>query len=822
LSTASAARRDGERVSDGPSRRERLATLVSQLYALVTGGHPRLAVNVARAPWLRDAETHALVPGTYSSEWHRAKIRTKDGVLEDRRFHPALLQAHLNGHYDVAVEAGAFVRALVFDLDLRKLPPTAAAEEVEAEQQRFWASFHALWALLSFGSAKLPILASSPNGGLHIYCPLDRPYPAQLVAAWGRYYVHRAGVKHVEVFPSGRPFRAPCGRGTALLVPRHPDEPNDLQLVACHVEDKEITNRRTGTRHVQRRRLVEPYLQAWLAAFDTTKRSLQAWLPEAPAWGDIWGPHGDRQGEAVSQHKEDFGGRGLPPSGPWISTESLPPSASLPAAEDGRPEQDGFLLRGAAYRRRVAALLHSGITEPGTRHDSVLKLTWYWASLGTPLPQILDNMEAWCRRFAHQCAYIHEHGFEKFVARARYDARSYYKSHCAELVARPQRDAVKLADLAEADRVMVRTAFEPELQDAAVLLLGFLGAHAATDGQVLQPVRLASSRMIGQLGGRRLADADGRQRRLYVVLLERCQELGILTLHRHHRAGSHAREYACWYRFGSGRLPARADTGELLLATRAVQEGTLAATSEGTPLEPARARLIEVSPLVPDRPRAWWRRMFARRWFTPLEFFASDEQRVLPLPRPTPVQNPPELVEGPPATLESLGHRTGVVLDFQYWRCFGSVTTDQAEVAFIHQTDIDHRGFRDLVAGESVEFDLVRTTKGLRATSLRRHDPRPAGASWRVAPPLPRERVAVPAEGPATPSWSANDPRPGSVPPHPAAPAARRHPRDTEDMATLRQRVKEAETQGDAQGAREALGQLLQLARSLVRGVSPS
>ena len=44
----------------------------------------------------------------------------------------------------------------------------------------------------------------------------------------------------------------------------------------------------------------------------------------------------------------------------------------IPAADPG--------VRGRAFKEKVRRLLSEGITEPSTRHDAVLTLSFYWAA----------------------------------------------------------------------------------------------------------------------------------------------------------------------------------------------------------------------------------------------------------------------------------------------------------------------------------------------------------------------------------------------------------------------------------------------------------
>ncbi len=62
---------------------------------------------------------------------------------------------------------------------------------------------------------------------------------------------------------------------------------------------------------------------------------------------------------------------------------------------------------------------------------------------------------------------------------------------------------------------------------------------------------------------------------------------------------------------------------------------------------------------------------------------------------------------------------TGTVKWFNDSKGFGFVTRDDGEKdVFVHHSDILGQGFKNLVEGEKVEFDVVQGDKGPRAESL--------------------------------------------------------------------------------------------------------
>jgi cold shock CspA family protein len=894
--------------------RDRRFQLVKRLFErVVTDGHEKLALNVARAPAIFDRAKGTYDDTSYVSEWQRARVRLADGSYEDRRLTPHLLLQHVLGHLDVAVEAPGFTTRLTFDFDLRLPRPGAAGEEIADAQLRFWAEFARFWDGFAFDAARQPVLQASPNGGIHADLPLDRPYPAYLVREWAEHRARQLGLR-VEIFPSGKPLRAPCGRGMALLVPRRPDQPEQLELERHGVFTAHMRGA-DGQPTQQEKRHIDRYLELFLERYEAARRPLTDWIAGAPAWDPTWGPYGARekktssrpQGSVLSQHIEDMGGRGLgprsmptprevaslpdgsaqgssdltslsppappvnPSAGRGTSTReggrgaSPPPPASAARHRlrvDHRPPSGaavdddatatlgtGQLLRGRAWRAAVGALLAEGLAREGMRHDSVLKLTWHWASEGHDLDESLRRLEAWCRGFAHRSRLIATRGLDAFVRRALYDARRYYLSHCQHLAARRREGLRDCAALDDADRRALEAGIAPELLQDGLLLLGVLRAYAGPDGRVVGPVRLSGAMLEAVLGDRRLLGADGARRRVHVVLVEEFVRLGILTLHRNYAAGSHGREYCCWYRFGSGRLPGRDDAGDLVLAVRPIEEGELAAISNGAPLAQARAKLASVAPTAVDRPRAWWRRMFARRVFTVAEFLHAEERRVLPLPQPR--RNPAGDDDVPTfEVLEKLGQAEGTVLEFSYARGWGRIDLGQAGVAFVHQTDIDERGFRDLAVDQRVAMELVRTPRGLRALTVRRlptgsepvaaAPPVGIGDSVALGPPAVAEEVlSVAAHARMTPTGTnpvvvsrteaagdtlrsllsqASDQASVAPPIHDSVDAAdgslamvptvARRPHDTDETYALRCAVVEADARGDVDTARRAFHRL--------------
>ncbi len=62
----------------------------------------------------------------------------------------------------------------------------------------------------------------------------------------------------------------------------------------------------------------------------------------------------------------------------------------------------------------------------------------------------------------------------------------------------------------------------------------------------------------------------------------------------------------------------------------------------------------------------------------------------------------------------------GTVKWFNATKGFGFITPDEGgDDLFVHHSEIDMQGYRELVEGQRVEFETVQGQKGLQASSVK-------------------------------------------------------------------------------------------------------
>ena len=499
-----------------------------------------------------------------------------------------------------------------------------------------------VWDAFGFDQNKQPVVMRSPGDGYHVYLPLSRGEGAQertWPAAWARehieHHLNQHGIElrpgRLELFPSGIRLRAPCGAGSALLSPTRPDFSDDLGLELRHASWR--SRRTKNGLEPALVRDIGPLTAAFCGAIEAARRPLEDWLGTAVAgWHSTWGPWGkdpDRRQKkpetkprvmALSQHKEEV------PKVMGALPRCSPSASSNPLGTQ--------LLYGSEFRGRIRDLTECGITSLGERHDSSLKLTWYWGCCrGLEEDATIGRVREWLTAFEHTSA-TRLRSAHAFVRDTLREARHYYQRTVARS-RKPGRvlgaDYV-LLPLPSRDTDVVLPQVVPEVRSEVETLLRFLRSNSDKSGRVPHPVNLSAQILHELLGERRVrvTDAEGnvQRRRASVMAIEELTELGILALHTDYSTAHHGRLYTCWYKFGSGALPRRVDE-VLVLAERDVEEGRLQVVSNGAAaiavrLAPTRSPSTLSSP--------WWVRMYQRRAFTPAEFFEADDRKVLPGP----------------------------------------------------------------------------------------------------------------------------------------------------------------------------------------------
>ncbi len=587
-----------------------------QLYALLSSGHDGLAFNVdARGPALSviDADGKrrpVRVGGEDVPPWQRAR-ELHDGIERDRRFNAWVLERHLAGKYSVAPAAPGWVGWVALDIDAHPAagsPELVARRLARARADRVLAG---VWRALDCSAERHPLVMRSPGGGYHVWLPLTRgpssanpehTWPAAVARAWVERHLIAAGLELapgvLEVYPSGRCLRAPCGRGMTLLRATQPSDPDSLGLVPWPgtMADARIDWRGERDALSTPVRQVVPMVRAFVEQWGAQRRTLTDWLgrPEAtwdPAWGflgwrgDVVGVEGlgeispgeKKSGsapggqESRSQESDDVPGRlqagGTPivPAGQGragrvqkrkrsespSSDEILPPSA---LEVDLPPDLAvGPLVRGRVFLEKVRKLLCEGVTEASTRHDAVLTLAFYWgATCGLSVERVVERLEAWCRAHPHQGSSL---AARLFLATCVREGRHYVEHYAARWRFRGHSHAGGLASLTTADHAVI-AAVDPRVAGEVAAILAWLAGRADLDGRIADPAQIATGLLARLCGDRRLdVHGDGKRRRATAFALVELERLGVLTLASNYRVGQRGRTWSCWYRFGSGELP---------------------------------------------------------------------------------------------------------------------------------------------------------------------------------------------------------------------------------------------------------------------------
>lgn len=598
-------------------RSNELHELAAQLYAQLACGHDSLAYNVdeqGAALTVLGANGQRrpvrVAGGEDAPPWQRARELVEGGGERDRRFNPWVLAQHLRGRYSVAPAAPGWVQWVELDIDAHPAagsPELVARRLARAQADRVLAR---VWRALNCSAERHPLIQRTPRDGYHVSLPLTRgpsssnpehTWPAAVARAWVERHLVAAGLELgagvLEVYPSGRCLRAPCGRGMTLLQATRPDDPDALGLVPWPgtMGEQRIDWRGERAELSTPVRRVVPMVRTFLAQWEAQRRTLADWLgrPEA-TWDREWGFLGWRDGEDTkiageissaekksggeisgqdsrSQESDDVpgrqgaaatpvtkpgqGGAGRPESGDR-SVSSIPDELLSPSAPDPDLPPDpagGPLVRGRAFKVKVRTLVSAGVTAPSTRHDAVLTLAFYWyATCGLQFELTLAKLEAWCRGHLHQGSQLSGRP-RAFLATCVREARHYIEHHGPGWRFRGRGDAGGLATLTTADHAAI-SAVDPRLVDEVTTILAWLAGRADEDGRIADPVQISSGLLKRLCGDRRIAE-DGKRRRATAMALVELERVGALTMASNYRVGQRGRTWSCWYQFGSGELP---------------------------------------------------------------------------------------------------------------------------------------------------------------------------------------------------------------------------------------------------------------------------
>jgi len=389
----------------------------------------------------------------------------------------------------------------------------------------------------------------------------------------------------------------------AVLQATRPDDPDALGLVPwpdtmSSTERIDWRGERAALSTPTRR--VVPMVRAFLAQWETQRRSVADWLgrPEA-SWDATWGFLGwrtdvaDLGGDpgAEARHEKNSAELNAGLSTPSQqsddvprrhgahalealvktstrsrqgrakrSTSSVPPppdpdQTPTPPAPDVPPELAGTQgVCGRAFKVKVRRLLEYGITEPSSRHDAVLTLAFYWAATcGRTNERALTLLEAWCKAHSHQGSQLGAKP-RAFLATCLAEAAHYLVHHAAHWKFRGHGDGGGLATLTLADRVVI-DASDARVRDEVAAILAWLAGRTNDDGRIGAPVQISTALLARLCGSDRRVVDGGKRRRATTIAMEELERLGVLTMAHNYVVGRRGREWSCWYQFGSGVLP---------------------------------------------------------------------------------------------------------------------------------------------------------------------------------------------------------------------------------------------------------------------------
>lgn len=648
-------------------RSNELHQLAEQLYGLIACGHDALAYNVdahgaALTMLGSDGRRRAVARGGEGGidppAWQRARELVEGGE-RDRRFNAWVLARHLAGRYSVAPAAAGWVGWVALDIDAHVMPGSPELVARRLAKGRADRVLAGVWRALGCSAERHPLVLKSPGGGYHVWLPLTRglsssnpehTWPAAVARAWVERHLVAAGLELapgvLEVFPSGRCLRAPCGRGMTLLRATRPSDPDALGLApwpGTMADEQRIDWRGVRPELSTPVRRVVPMVRTFVAQWEAQRRTLADWLgrPEAE-WDRTWGFLGWRteaaaalgeispeknSGEASggqesrSQESDDVPGRlvaegtsavvggkgrarsaGRHRSVPPVTEELLSPSAE---EVDLPPDCAGDrLVRGRDFKVKVRRLLEAGITESSTRHDGVLALSFYWAgTCGLTVERSLARLEAWCRAHPHNGSVL-AHRPRLFTSTCLREAKHYLEHYAPRWRFRGRGDGGGLATLATAD-LAVLDEIDPRVRGEVTAILAWLAGRADDGGRIAEPVQIATGLLARLCGDRRIVD-EGKRRRASTLALVELERVGVLTMAQEYRVGRSGRTWSCWYQFGSGAVPRpislpAAQWAELEAPSVVVKVPTLAVAAPIEPVADAATAPIVEARVVGER-----------------------------------------------------------------------------------------------------------------------------------------------------------------------------------------------------------------------------
>ena len=151
-----------------------LREAAERLWAVWSDGAKRLRFSIKRGCARRDASTRKRIRESYTDEWHAAQDCHPDGTITNRLANVGVLEQHLLGTYDIAIESPSWASYFALDIDLPAAERPDDLESILRAQGRRDAVLADVWRAFGLGTGRLPVILGSPGGGYHLYFPLAR------------------------------------------------------------------------------------------------------------------------------------------------------------------------------------------------------------------------------------------------------------------------------------------------------------------------------------------------------------------------------------------------------------------------------------------------------------------------------------------------------------------------------------------------------------------------------------------------------------------------------------------------------------------------